>query len=61
MNITPTSLTINQAWSATTEQYVVPAYQRRHSRHQKQIEDLLEDIELLDPQRTGTRPRSTNS
>lgn len=49
MNITPTSLTITQALSATREQYVVPSYQRRYSWRQKQLEDLLEDIELLEP------------
>jgi hypothetical protein len=47
MKITPTSLTITQLLSSGTEQYVVPAYQRRYSWHEKQIDDLLEDVDLL--------------
>lgn len=52
MHITPTSLTINQLLSSTNERYVVPAYQRRYSWHEKQIRDLLDDIELLEPSDT---------
>ncbi len=37
MKITPTSLTINQLFGATNEQYVIPAYQRRYSWHDRQV------------------------
>lgn len=48
MKITPTSLTINQLFGSTNEQYVVPAYQRRYSWHEKQVHELIDDIEALD-------------
>lgn len=48
MKITPTSLTLNQLFSATNEQYVIPPYQRRYSWQEKQIYELLDDVELLE-------------
>lgn len=48
MFITPKSLTITQLLSAESEQYVVPAYQRRYSWHDKQRGELLDDIRLLE-------------
>ena len=48
MVITPKSLTIVQLLSAESEQYVVPAYQRRYSWHEKQLGELLDDISLLE-------------
>ncbi len=48
MIITPTSLTITQLLGSTNEQYVIPAYQRRYSWKEKQLWELVDDIELLD-------------
>ena len=48
MIITPKSLSVIQLLSAESEQYVVPAYQRRYSWHEKQLWELLEDITLLE-------------
>jgi hypothetical protein len=48
MKITPTSLTINQLLGSANEQYVIPAYQRRYSWHEKQLFELLDDIDLLE-------------
>lgn len=48
MVITPKSLTITQLFSAESEQYVVPAYQRRYSWHEKQLGELLDDVSLLE-------------
>jgi uncharacterized protein with ParB-like and HNH nuclease domain len=48
MVITPKSLTITQLLSAESEQYVVPAYQRRYSWQEKQLWELLDDITLLE-------------
>jgi len=48
MVITPKSLTITQLLSAESEQYVVPAYQRRYSWHERQLGELLDDISLLE-------------
>lgn len=48
MKITPTSLTLNQLFSSSNEQYVIPAYQRRYSWHERQVMELVEDIVLLE-------------
>jgi hypothetical protein len=48
MIINPKSLNITQLLSAESEQYVVPAYQRRYSWHEKQLWELLDDITLLE-------------
>lgn len=48
MKITPQSLNITQLLSAESEQYLVPAYQRRYSWHEKQLWELLDDIGLLE-------------
>ena len=48
MKITPTSLTLNQLFSSSNEQYVIPAYQRRYSWHERQVLELVDDIELLE-------------
>ena len=47
MVLTPKSPTITQLLSAESEQYVVPAYQRRYPWHGKQLWELLDDISLL--------------
>src|SRR5262245_30172420 len=48
MKITPTSLTINQLFGSSNEQYVVPTYQRRYSWRERQIWELVDDIKLLE-------------
>ena len=48
MNIKPTSLTISQLFGSNNEQYVVPPYQRRYSWNQRQVWELIDDIELLE-------------
>jgi len=48
VKITPTSLTLNQLFSSSNEQYVIPAYQRRYSWHERQVLELVDDIELLE-------------
>lgn len=47
MKITPNSLTLNQLLGSANEQFVVPAYQRRYSWRSRQINELIEDINLL--------------
>ena len=47
MQINPKSLTVNQLLGAQSEQYVIPAYQRRYSWREKQLEELFDDIDLL--------------
>lgn len=48
MIITPTPLTITQLLGSPNEQYVIPAYQRRYSWHEKQLQELIDDIELIE-------------
>lgn len=48
MIITPTSLSINQLFSSTNEQYVIPTYQRRYSWHERQVWELIDDILLIE-------------
>jgi uncharacterized protein with ParB-like and HNH nuclease domain len=48
MKITPNSLTISQLFSSTNEEFVVPAYQRRYSWRERQIWELIEDINLIE-------------
>jgi uncharacterized protein with ParB-like and HNH nuclease domain len=48
MFITPISLTVTQLLSAVNEQYVIPAYQRRFSWREKQLWELVDDIQLLE-------------
>ena len=48
MKITPTCLTISQLLGAENEQYVIPAYQRRYSWKQPQVEDMWDDLEILE-------------
>ena len=48
MIITPASLTINQLFGSTNEQYVIPTYQRRYSWHERQVWELIDDILLLE-------------
>ena len=48
MKIAPASLTINQLFGSTNEQYFVPTYQRRYSWHERQVVELIEDINLLE-------------
>ncbi|WP_080497372.1 DUF262 domain-containing protein [Bacillus subtilis] len=46
MKITPTTLSINQLMGGS-EQFIIPAYQRRYSWGEKQWMDLFLDIQLL--------------
>lgn len=48
MKITPATLNISQLLGSANEQYVIPAYQRRYSWHEKQLFELLDDIKLLE-------------
>ncbi len=48
MKITPTSLKINQLLGSDSEQYVIPTYQRRYSWSEKQLWDLIDDINLME-------------
>lgn len=48
MKITPSSLTINQLFGSSNEHFVIPSYQRRYSWRERQIYELIEDIELID-------------
>ncbi len=48
MKISPTTLTVGQLFSQMSEQYVVPAYQRRYSWHEKQVQELVDDIVALE-------------
>jgi hypothetical protein len=48
MVITPKSLNITQLLSAEGEQYVVPPYQRRYSWQEKQLVELVDDVNLLE-------------
>jgi hypothetical protein len=48
VKITPNSLTINQIFSGTNEQYTIPSYQRRYSWSKPQILDLISDIKYLE-------------
>lgn len=48
MKITPNSLTLNQLFSSTNEQFVIPSYQRRYSWRERQVIELIEDIEFLE-------------
>ena len=50
MIITPTSLTINQLFGSTNEQYVIPTYQRRYSWHERQVWELIDDIPRAEAQ-----------
>jgi hypothetical protein len=48
MHINPQSLSVSQLLSSNVEQYAIPAYQRRYSWHEKQLEELINDLERLD-------------
>lgn len=48
MIIMPTSLSVNQLFGSTNEQYVIPTYQRRYSWHERQVWELIDDILLID-------------
>ena len=48
MKITPTALTVTQILSSGSEQYVIPAYQRRYSWGYNQLIALWDDIDMLD-------------
>ena len=48
MKIAPNSLTVSQLFSSTNEQFVIPAYQRRYSWRERQIIELVEDINLIE-------------
>ena len=48
MKITPNSLNITQLFGSGNEQYVIPAYQRRYSWHDRQVWELIDDIRLIE-------------
>src|SRR5687767_83240 len=48
MKVNPTSLSVNQLLGTANEQYVIPAYQRRYSWHERQVWELLDDIALVE-------------
>lgn len=48
MHINPQSLSVNQLLSSNNEQYVIPAYQRRYSWQETQLEEIINDLERLD-------------
>lgn len=48
MHISPTALKLSQLLGTPNEQYVIPPYQRRYSWRERQIYELLEDIDLLE-------------
>ena len=47
MKITPTTLTLQQFFSAGNEQFLIPAYQRRYAWGQRQQRELFDDLRLL--------------
>ena len=47
MKITPSQLSIGQLLSCESEQFFIPAYQRRYAWTDKQLVELYEDIKLL--------------
>ncbi|HET8708889.1 MAG TPA: DUF4357 domain-containing protein [Candidatus Saccharimonadales bacterium] len=48
MKINPNTFTITQLYGTESEQYVIPAYQRRYSWEDKHIRELFDDINQLD-------------
>lgn len=48
MKITPTSLSVSQLLSTESEQFTIPAYQRRYSWQDKQVKELFDDINHLE-------------
>ena len=48
MQINPQQLSVNQLFGSPIEQYVIPAYQRRYSWHERQVWELIDDIGLID-------------
>jgi hypothetical protein len=47
MVINPKNLSVQQLLSAESEVYIIPAYQRRYAWHQRQVHELLGDIQAL--------------
>lgn len=47
MKISPTTLTLQQFFSVSNEQFLVPAYQRRYAWGKKQQREFFDDIRLL--------------
>lgn len=52
MRITPSPLTITQLFSNESEQFSIPAYQRRYAWSNKQVLELFEDIDFLNEKDT---------
>lgn len=48
MQINPQQLPVNLLLGSPIEQYVIPAYQRRYSWQEKQLEEMVNDLERLD-------------
>lgn len=49
MQINPQPVFVNALLGHPTEQYVIAAYQRRYSWQEKQLEEMVNDLERLDP------------
>jgi len=49
MHINPQQVSVNTLLGSPIEQYVIPAYQRRYSWQEKQLEEMVNDLERLDP------------
>jgi len=49
MKITPTTLSLQQFFSVSNEQFLIPAYQRRYAWGVKQQRELFDDLRLLPP------------
>lgn len=47
MDIPPQTLAIAQMFNNDSEEFVIPAYQRRYSWQTKQIKELFDDINQL--------------
>ena len=48
MKITPASLTLNQLLGSANEKFVIPSYQRRYSWRERQLFDLINDVNVLE-------------
>lgn len=48
MKITPASLSVSQLLSTESEQFTIPAYQRRYSWQDKHVKELFDDINHLE-------------
>lgn len=52
MQISPTTLSVNQLFSGNSEQFYIPAYQRRYSWRDQQTSELFDDLLYLESNET---------